>query len=213
MKKFMQWMSDVFAPKMNRAARNPYVAAVQDAILTTMPMIFIGTIGTILDTIKEAFPSFPSCSGFANFSFSLISLFLAFLIPYSIMEKKHLRQTRRQAGLAGLALFIMIIDPQIVDGIFSVSFKALGSGGMIVAIVSGIFVGFVMSSFAKLHLFKEDSGIPDFVAVWFDTLIPILLIMLIGWLLTSIFHLNLLELITNLFMPLVTLVRRSLVSC
>ena len=31
MKKFMQWMSDVFAPKMNRAARNPYVAAVQDA--------------------------------------------------------------------------------------------------------------------------------------------------------------------------------------
>ena len=205
MKKFMQWMSDVFAPKMTRAARNPYVAAVQDAILTTMPMIFIGTIGTILDTIKEAFPSFPSCSGFANFSFSLISLFLAFLIPYSIMEKKHLRQTRRQAGLAGLALFIMIIDPQIVDGIFSVSFKALGSGGMIVAIVSGIFVGFVMSSFAKLHLFKEDSGIPDFVAVWFDTLIPILLIMLIGWLLTSIFHLNLLELITNLFMPLVNL--------
>ena len=88
MQKFMGFMTDKVAPKMNVITRNPYVSAVQDAILTTMPLIFIGTIGTVLDTIREAFPAFPNCSGFSTFSFNLLSLFLAFLIPSFIMEKK-----------------------------------------------------------------------------------------------------------------------------
>ena len=203
MQKFMGFMTDKVAPKMNVITRNPYVSAVQDAILTTMPLIFIGTIGTVLDTIREAFPAFPNCSGFSTFSFNLLSLFLAFLIPSFIMEKKKQRRTRNQAGLAGLSLFIMIICPVIADDKFTVSFKALGAGGMIAAIFTGVFVGWVMSAFGKLHLFKEDSAVPDFVTVWFDTLIPILLILLVGWIATSVAGLNILELITNFFMPLV----------
>lgn len=203
MENVMSFMTDSVAPKMNKITRNPYVSSVQDAILTSMPLIFIGTIGTILDTIREAFPSFPNCSGFATFSFNLISLFLAFLIPSFIMEKKKQRRTRNQAGLAGLALFIMVICPVIEEGNFTIAFKALGAGGMIAAIVTGIFVGFVMSLFGKIRLFKEDSAIPDFVTVWFDTLIPILVLLLIGWILTSVIGLNLLEVITNFFAPLV----------
>lgn len=203
MDQVMNFMTDKVAPKMNRITRNPYISAVQDAILTAMPLIFIGTIGTVLDTIREAFPSFPNCSGFSTFSFNLLSLFLAFLIPSFIMEKKKQRRTRNQAGLAGLSLFMMVICPVIEDGNFTVSFKALGAGGMIAAIVTGIFVGFVMSSFGKLHLFKEDSAIPDFVTVWFDTLIPILLLLLLGWIVTAVLGLNMLEIITNFFLPLV----------
>ena len=203
MEKTMSYMTDKVAPKMNKITRNPYVSSVQDAILTTMPLIFIGTIGTILDTIREAFPNFPNCSGFATFSFNLISLFLAFLIPSFIMEKKKQRRTRNQAGLAGLAMFIMVICSVVEDGNFTVPFKALGAGGMIAAIVTGIFVGFVMSQFGKIRLFKEDSAIPDFVTVWFDTLLPIMALMLFGWILTSVIGLNLLETITNFFAPLV----------
>lgn len=203
MNKFMDFVSGVLAPKLNKITQNAYVAAVQDAILTTMPLIFIGTIGTILDTIREAFPSFPECSGFASFSFSLLSLFLAFLIPAFIMEKKDHKRTRNQAGLAGISLFIMAICPEISDDIFSIEFNALGSGGMIAAIVTGIFVGAVMSTFSRLKLFKEDSPIPDFVTVWFDTLIPILFCMFVGWILTSVLNINLLHAINNFFLPLV----------
>ena len=203
MNKFMDFVSEVLAPKLNKITQNAYVAAVQDAILTTMPLIFIGTIGTILDTIREAFPSFPECSGFASFSFSLLSLFLAFLIPAFIMEKKDHKRTRNQAGLAGISLFIMAICPEISDDIFSIEFNALGSGGMIAAIVTGIFVGAVMSTFSRLKLFKEDSPIPDFVTVWFDTLIPILFCMFVGWILTSVLNINLLHAINNFFLPLV----------
>lgn len=202
MQKFMDYMTEVVAPKLNKITKNPYIAAVQDAILATMPLIFIGTIGTILDTIREAFPSFPECSGFASFSFSLLSVFLAFLIPAFIMEKKDQRRTRNQAALAGIALFIMVICPTIADGVFSVQWKALGSGGMIVAIITGCFVGAVMSGFGKLRLFDEDSAIPDFVTVWFDTLIPILLCLFVGWLLTSVFKVDLLSVINSIFLPL-----------
>ena len=45
MEKTMSYMTDKVAPKMNKITRNPYVSSVQDAILTTMPLIFIGTIG------------------------------------------------------------------------------------------------------------------------------------------------------------------------
>ncbi|MBR4461052.1 MAG: PTS sugar transporter subunit IIC [Erysipelotrichaceae bacterium] len=202
MQKFMDYMTDVVAPKLNKLTRNPYIAAVQDSILATMPLIFIGTIGTILDTIREAFPSFPECSGFASFSFSLLSLFLSFLIPAYIMEKKDQRRTRNQAALAGVALFIMVLCPTIADGNFTVIWRTFGSGGMIVAIVTGIFVGFVMSSFGKMRLFGDDSAIPDFVTVWFDTLIPILLCMFVGWVLTSVLHVDLISTINSIFLPL-----------
>lgn len=41
MKKFMDWMTDKFAPRMNKLARNPWIASVQEAILTAMPMILL----------------------------------------------------------------------------------------------------------------------------------------------------------------------------
>ena len=119
------------------------------------------------------------------------------------MEKKDHKRTRNQAGLAGISLFIMAICPEISDDIFSIEFNALGSGGMIAAIVTGIFVGAVMSTFSRLKLFKEDSPIPDFVTVWFDTLIPILFCMFVGWILTSVLNINLLHAINDFFLPLV----------
>ena len=205
MDQFMTWMTERFAPRMNRLARNAYVAALQDAILTTMPLIFIGTFATIMDVVRELVPSWPDFSAFNTYTFGLLSLFLAFLIPYSLMEKKKQKQTRRQAGLAGIAFFMMIISPEFTDGNIVVKFSALGAGGMIAAIVAGVFVGFVMSSFGKLHLFKEDSALPDFVTVWFDTLIPISLIIVVGWVLVTLMGWNIFDMITNFFMPLVSL--------
>lgn len=203
--RFIEWMTNVFAPKMNKIAKNVYLSSLQDAILTTMPLIFIGTFATILDIIKEIIPSFPDFSALGSFTFGLLSLFLSFLVPYTIMEKKKLRQTRKQAGLAGIAFFLMIINPVFESGNILFKTSALGGGGMIAAIVAGLFVGFVMSLFGKLHFFDEESAIPDFVTVWFDTLIPIFLIIMVGWLLGFQLQINIFDAITNLFMPLISL--------
>lgn len=76
----MAWMTDSFAPKVNKIAKNPWIEAVQDGILTAMPMIFIGSFATILGIIKTYWKSFPDFSMISTFSFGLFSLFLAYLV-------------------------------------------------------------------------------------------------------------------------------------
>lgn len=174
MKRFMDWMTDVFAPKMNRLARNPWLASVQEAILAAMPVILIGSFATLFNILRDFIPQMPDISLLSSFSFGLLSVFLAYLIPSIVMEKKKHKRTAKQAGMAGIAFFLMIVYPTFDDaGNIQIVFSNLGTGGMIASLVAGLFVGAVMNQFAKHSFFNEDSALPDFITVWFDTLIPI----------------------------------------
>lgn len=206
MDKFMTWMTDSFSPKINKIAKNSWVASVQDAILTSMPLVFIGSFATIFSIIHDYWSSFPDVSMISTFSFGLFSIFIASLIPQAVMKHKKHSDVEKQAGLAGIAFFLMITFPTISDnGVISFDLNLFGTGGMIVALISGLFVGAVMNVFSKWKLIGEDSAIPDFVAVWFNTLIPITLILLVGWLFTFKLQINLSEVINSFFDPLINL--------
>lgn len=66
MKRFMDWMTDVFAPKMNRLARNPWLASVQEAILAAMPVILIGSFATLFNILRDFIPQMPDISALQN---------------------------------------------------------------------------------------------------------------------------------------------------
>ena len=70
MKKIMDWMTDKFAPRMNKLARNPWIASVQEAILTAMPMIFIGSFTTVLTAFGGLIEGFPDFSPLSTFSWA-----------------------------------------------------------------------------------------------------------------------------------------------
>ena len=206
MKKFMDWMTDVFAPKMNKIARNPWIAAVQESILAAMPVILIGSFATVFNILRDFIPQIPDISMISNFSFGLLSLFLAYLIPATIMEKKKHRKTAKQAGMAGLAFFLMIVYPTFDDaGNINIVFSNLGTGGMIASLMAGLFVGAVMNQFAKHSFFGEDSSLPDFITVWFDTLIPITLILIIGWIFTFVLEISIFNVIYEIFKPFISI--------
>lgn len=206
MKKFMDWMTNVFAPKMNKIARNPWIAAVQESILTAMPVILIGSFATVFNILRDFIPQIPDISMISNFSFGLLALFLAYLIPATIMEKKKHRKTAKQAGMAGLAFFLMIVYPSFDDaGNINILFSNLGTGGMIASLIAGLFVGAVMNQFAKHSFFGEDSSLPDFITVWFDTLIPITLILIIGWLFTFVWEISIFNIIYEIFKPFISI--------
>lgn len=206
MKKIMDWMTNVFAPKMNKLARNPWLAAVQESILTAMPVILIGSFTTVFSLLGDFIDGLPDISMLNSFSFGLLALFLAFLIPFTIMEKKKHRKTAKQAGLAGIAFFLMIVSPLFDEaGNIQISFSKLGSGGMIASLIAGLFVGAVMNQFAKHSFFKEDTALPDFITVWFDTLIPITLILVVGWIAVFNFNLDIYDLIYQIFTPFISI--------
>ena len=86
------------------------------------------------------------------------------------------------AGFTGIALFMILVNPQITDAGYVYQFSSFGAGGMFVAIVAGLFTAFIMNLYSKFTFFKEDSVMPDFVKEWFDSMLPIATVVLLGWL-------------------------------
>lgn len=205
MDRITNWMTASFAPRVNKLVRNPWIQGIQDSLLSALPFVLVGSFVTVINVFQwQGWLTFiPDISPISSFSFGLFSLFLSYLIPYNIMEKKRNNKTKTQAGLVGIAFFLLLTFPTMDDsGNLIIQFSALGTGGMLASLLSGIFVAFVMNLFAKLKFFKEDSALPDFITTWFETLIPILIITTVGMVLTFVLEINLFDIIYNIFSPL-----------
>ena len=201
MKKFITWISESIAPKLNKMAKNPWLMAVQQAIMTCMPVIFIGSIVTLVDILREFFDFIPNLGQVSNFSIGLMSLFLAYLIPSNVMELKKNHKVKKEAGIAGIALFLIFCGPVFQDDMISFTFGALGAGGMFGAIVAGLYAAIIMNLFTKFSFFKKDTQIPDFITIWFDTLIPMFIVLLTGYILVFTLGINMMSLIDWVFSP------------
>lgn len=197
MNKLINWLEKNFSPTMRKINNNVWISTLKDSIFQVLPFILLGSLFCIL---AIWFPIFWTPFGW---TMGMLSLFMAFLIPLNLMEKKGLRKQRLFAGMANLVLFLIVITPQVVeDGTIGFGHSALGAGGMFIAIICSLFTGAVMSAFGKFSFFKEDSVIPDFVRTWFDAMLPLGIVVCAGWLLVDILHLNIYNAILSIFKPL-----------
>lgn len=203
MQKLINYMNTSVAPALSKITKNHWISSIQDTVFAVLPLIFVGSLVTMISLLGEIIPNFPNLWPINNFSFGLISIFVAFLIPYYVMVKKGNDKVKIIAGMASVALFLMLLNPTFTDeGGITFVFERFGSAGMFVAIVGGIFTGFVMNIFAKFSFFKEDSTLPDFVRGWFDSMLPITIIVTIGWLSNYILQIDVFTIIINIFAPL-----------
>ncbi|MCI5723966.1 MAG: PTS transporter subunit EIIC [Erysipelotrichaceae bacterium] len=203
MKKFMNWLENVFAPKLQKVTNLTWIVVIKDSLLQILPFILAGSIFCCLAILNDYIPSLPSFWVPFGWTMSKISLMVAFLIPFNYCEKKRFRKQRILAGISGLLLFMIFIEPNIQSaGVVGQGQDLYGAAGMFVAMVSGIVVGLIFGAFAKFSFFKEDSPIPDFVRQWFDALLPIILTVCFGWILSGILKIDIAGLIQQVFMPL-----------
>lgn len=206
----INWLENSFAPKMNKVNNNVWVVTLKDSIMQTLPFILLGSFFCCLTIPGEVFgwewwPNFWSPFGW---TMGLLSLFVSFLIPFNLMEKKRLRKQRIIAALTGVVVFLIIITPQVIaDETIGFGHDALGAGGMFIAIVAGIYAGFIMQLFGKFSFFKEDSVIPDFVRSWFDSMLPIGIAVSIAWVLVEIVGLDIYNLLLKVFMPIANVIQ------
>lgn len=210
MKRLISWLEKDFAPRMNAVNHNVWVTTLKDSIMQVLPFILLGSIFCCLTVPGDVFgwdwwPNFWTPFGW---TMGMLSLFVAFLIPFNLMEKKRLRKQRLIAGLTGIVVFLMIITPQVIaDGAVGFSHDAMGAGGMFIAIIAGIFSGWVIGQFGKFSFFKEDSVIPDFVRAWFDSLLPIGIVLTAVWILVDILGVDVYNIIQSIFMPIATVIQ------
>ena len=175
MDKLIKWLENSFAPKLQKITNLIWIVVIKDSMMQLLPFILAGSIfcvGTILNDYIPALPSFWTPFGW---TMSKIGLMASFLIPFNYCEKKRFRKQRILAGFTGMMLFMICIDPQSAEEMGQ-GHALYGANGMFVAIFTGIIVGMVFGAFAKFSFFKEDSVIPDFVRQWFDSLLPIMIL-------------------------------------
>lgn len=88
MKKIMLWITDKFAPKMNKVVENPWVAAVAGSMMKGLPFILAGSLISFYNVFRSYVSALPDLGKVADFSFGFISIFLAFLVANQCMEKR-----------------------------------------------------------------------------------------------------------------------------
>lgn len=203
MEKIMNFMTNRFAPKVNKIVKNPWISAIQDSIMAALPLVFVGSLVTVVSLLKNIFKHMPDFSMISNFSFGMFGLIVAFLIPYYLMEKKGHSGQKLISGATSLVLFMMLLFPTLSDdGNITFILSRFGATGMFLAIITGLFVAFVMNFASQKSFFDEDTPIPDFVVGWFDSLLPITFILLIGWFITIFFKIDFFDVVIWIFSPL-----------
>lgn len=209
MNTFINWMNQNFTPKMNKITRNVWVSSIQEALMATLPLILVGSLITLISILNNYFSKMPNFSPITTFSFGLISIFVALLVPYFIMEKKKKNDRKVISGLTGVSLFLMLLVPKLTDdGGITFTLERFGGNGMFVALIVGLLVGAFMYLFSKFSFFKGSSSLPDFIIIWFDTIIPITILLLFGWLFTFQLNVDVYDLILKAFEP-VTVIAQS----
>lgn len=220
MNKLIDWLQASFSPKMNRIVQNPWILTIKNSVLQALPLIFLGSIFSLLTIPQNYFEWWPNFWTPYGWTFGIVSLIVAFLIPYNLLILKEHKRSAVNAGIAGVILFLISLNPQFVadqaamiaageSTWFRISnIGGFGAGGMFLAIVAGLISAAVLNKFADFSFFKEDSVIPDFVKDWFNSMLPIGIVTVFGWILTDpkFLNLNLYQLVVSCFMPLQSIV-------
>lgn len=183
-KGFMGWISDSLAPKLNKITQNVYIGAIQQSIMSILPMIMIGSVSSIIDVLRN-FPFLswlPNISKLNTFSFGLIAIFLAILVPMKVLEKKGTEKLKIAAMLTSVALFFIITLPTLDGDAGTINFMTdkIGTGGMLTAVVTAVFTAWVFSVASNHSLFRKDTVMPDIVVTWIDALVPVTVCLVIG---------------------------------
>ncbi|MDR2658555.1 MAG: PTS transporter subunit EIIC [Spirochaetaceae bacterium] len=197
--KAMVWLEESFAPALNKAAKNIWVETIKDALMQVLPLILVGSLVTVFAILQDYIPGFPNLWTLSSYTMGLIGLFIAFLIPFNYMEKKKLPKMRIVSGMTAVCLFALILR---LEELAELEYSALGAGGMFVSIIIGIIVAIVMGLFSHFSFFSKNSAIPDFVRFWFDSMLPIVLLITAGWVVVYLLNFNLFAFIQGLFRPL-----------
>lgn len=198
--KLQSWLAGPFTTEVQKLVQNPYIMSLQNAFQTVLPMILIGSLASLINTLRNFWSWVPDLSLINSFSFGLISIFLVFILPYNVMENKGQGQAKLIAGFTGISILIALANPNFTDGNLVINSGYVGTGGMTVSLIVGLLLGWILSVYFKHGLFSKDTSLPQIVVNWFESLIPGFILISIAILLGKNF--DVFNVIENIARPL-----------
>lgn len=203
MDKFSNWLNEKLTPVAEKLLANAWLSALSNAFNKVLPFIFATSIVSCYNIIRSyLLPSLPALDFVSTFSFSLISLFLAFIIPYLIMENKEHDRFKLITGLLSIAVFFLMLKPEMKDNMMTISFNEFGAGGIMYSMIIGVCVAACFHLWASLHWLEDSDTLPSFIADWVNGLIPIFVILVLAYGVAYGLQVNLSQTITSMLSPL-----------
>lgn len=91
MDKLISFLNNKFAPAASKVNQNTWVNVLKDSVLQTLPFILVSSLISLISIPGNFWKWWPNFSPISNFTFGLISIFIAFLVPFNLMERKKLK--------------------------------------------------------------------------------------------------------------------------
>ncbi|WP_066891270.1 PTS sugar transporter subunit IIC [Clostridium nigeriense] len=181
LEKFSAFLDEKLSTPMAKLAEQRHLRAVRDGIISTLPLIIVGSIFLVV-----AFFPFPEGSAIKTWlsanavtmllpyrmTMYIMSLYAAWGIGYSLAKSYNLDGVT--GGTLAATSFLLTLVPQAVEGMgWAMPMANLGGGGMFVAILASIFAVEVLRfTKTKNIVIKMPEQVPASVSRSFEALTP-----------------------------------------
>lgn len=204
MSKVVDWMQNTLLPKIHKVGNNKSLMAMRDGVSSIIPYTIIGSVFMIITNFPiEAWTNFiepymgilsiPStvCMG-------LLSLIACFSVASSFA--KYDKINRETTGMIALVAFVITqTDP--VNGIDVSNF---GTSGLFLAMVVAVVSEKIVKLFTEKNWqIKLPESVPPMVYDSFAALLPGFVIVVLFWLITSVFGINVNAILSTILSPLI----------
>ncbi|EXJ23131.1 PTS system, cellobiose-specific IIC component [Alkalibacterium sp. AK22] len=222
--KFLVWLEEKFMPPMARLAEQRHLKAVRDGVISTLPLIIVGSFFIILaqppvEALQELVAPYVGDIMIPfRMTVGLMSVYAAYGMGYSLARSYKLDGV--SGGVLSLATFLMMNVPLNVDGVLNEAMEAgiegadpigfvlpmgnLGGAGMFTAILSMI-VAVEIMRFMTVRNFTltMPEQVPDSVARSFEALFPATVVIVFAWIVRVMLGFDINELMMSIFSPLI----------
>ena len=179
----MDKLEKILAPMANALNNNKIIQTISKALMSLMPALMIGAIGSLLQQIPiPAYQSFIQSTGIYTFTQTLVNvttnmlaLYAVFAIGYVFVKNEGLDGFT--GGILSLIAF-MIVTPMITTGegymaVTNLPLSWLGAKGLFTAMFVALLTSYVYCFLMKKNItIKMPDSVPPFVSKSFSGIIP-----------------------------------------
>ncbi|WP_315121671.1 PTS sugar transporter subunit IIC [uncultured Clostridium sp.] len=210
MSKFFEIIEKFLMPPMTKLAEQRHLKAIRDGIISTIPLIIVGSFFLIFaspPSAKLAELVKPYAGNILipfRLTVGLMSLYACYGIGYSLARSYKLDGI--SGGVLSLAAFLLTMIPQNIEGHgWMLPMGNAGGAGMFVAIIMSIFAVEVMRFLQRINfVIKMPESVPEAVSRSFEALVPGAIILIVIWAIRHMIGFDIQGFIMDLFKPLVT---------
>ena len=200
--KFMDWLQYKFTPAVQKFMTKPWIAGYSEGVIKCLPFILTGALIFFYEAIASWVTFLPTITFVRTYTFQLLSLLVAYNIAAQTMVHLKHRNYQVVAGLTAICANVLAVNGVTNEaGLWEINFGDLGPSGVLQGMVLGIYISIIFHLISKIRFFKPESAVPTFVQDWVKNIVPIFLSILLLGILVINYHVDLLDIILNLFSP------------